>query len=75
MASISTRLWTKHSVLGQLAVIKKNQLPISSDVYRLYDYYLKHNKYDCMQKKVTAVAHEIVSIYNTASIPALTQRV
>ena len=48
-----------------------NQLPTSSDVYRLHNYYLKHNKYDCMQKRVTAVAHEVVSIYNTASIPVI----
>ena len=68
MASVSTILWTKHSVLGQPAVIKKNQFPTSSDVYRLYDYCLKRNKYDCMQKRVTAVAHEVVSIYNTGSI-------
>ena len=34
-------------------------------------YYLKHNKYDCMQKRVTALAHEVVSIYYTASIPVI----
>ena len=74
MESVSTRVSTKHSVLGQPAVLKRNQLPTSADVYRQYDYFLKHEKYDSGQKRATSVAQEVLSIYNTASIPTIDEK-
>src|ERR1043165_2762817 len=74
MESVTTRDSTKHSVLGQPAVLKRNQLPTSADVYRQYDYFLKHENYDSVQKRAVSVAQEVISIYSTASIPPIDEK-
>lgn len=74
MESVTTRDSTKHSVLGQPAVLKRNQLPTSADVYRQYDYFLKHENYDSVQKRAASVAQEVISIYSTASIPTIDEK-
>jgi hypothetical protein len=68
MASIITRSVTEHSILGQPATFRRNQLPTSADVFRAYDYYVKTGTANTVHERATLVAHEVKEMYDLASI-------